>query len=626
MYANDKAMAERWEKHTPKGKKLPEKVKKQTNKNAELKSGFKRNSMDVKTQEPSDIQKLAQAAAHRELAKLASLGGLQAAYVADAAGADASERANALAGDRAREEDSNLIDDLFGQTSDAQRMINKRKRHANAAFAESDVARLLNVVDPSKLITKDHDQTLTGLAMVSGKKNKDKEERVLDRYKEIIRKYQEPVDMDGKRTSRETPFHLQSQGDLADRDMDIAGHTQQRKEHPINYWLNPLDRTGPINEIIDRWSRRSNAATAAPDSAIGRLAMGVGNVGTLGLLGALLGGEDAQNKLRRSAVDNRIFDEHSMPRKVKDDDKKSEKEKKAGVLGAGAGAALGAALQKRRNHPLLQIPGASFKSPIMDYLHKNLPMGSPLAGAALGGLTGHVGEEGLKGLANLFSGDSEEDKRKALAQRVAMLEGEKAGSEKQANLANIIKALKAFGKRTLAPAAGTGLVSYGIGKHKGYGQGFESGQDSIKNMSLKEIMDLAMPQLEVAKQASAIQELAKEAGNLETLEDNIHTLGNTVGRADLAVSTLPLRSSLLFNLVHDAKRKRDEKPAKKGDKDHSDAKKEASAIQELAKEAGKRGLWDNIHAKRKRGEKPAKKGDKDYPDEKSWKKTTKASK
>ena len=49
MYANDKAMAERWEKHTPKGKELPEKVKNQTNKNAELKSGFKRNFMDVKT-------------------------------------------------------------------------------------------------------------------------------------------------------------------------------------------------------------------------------------------------------------------------------------------------------------------------------------------------------------------------------------------------------------------------------------------------------------------------------------------------------------------------------------------------------------------------------------------------
>ena len=33
----------------------------------------------------------------------------------------------------------------------------------------------------------------------------------------------------------------------------------------------------------------------------------------------------------------------------------------------------------------------------------------------------------------------------------------------------------------------------------------------------------------------------------------------------------------------------------------------------------KKGLWDNVHAKKKRGEKPAKKGDKDYPDEKSWK-------
>lgn len=43
------------------------------------------------------------------------------------------------------------------------------------------------------------------------------------------------------------------------------------------------------------------------------------------------------------------------------------------------------------------------------------------------------------------------------------------------------------------------------------------------------------------------------------------------------------------------------------------------------KEAGKKGLWANIHAKRKRGEKPAKPGDKDYPDSKSWSKTVKSS-
>ena len=55
--------------------------------------------------------------------------------------------------------------------------------------------------------------------------------------------------------------------------------------------------------------------------------------------------------------------------------------------------------------------------------------------------------------------------------------------------------------------------------------------------------------------------------------------------------------------------------------------KEAAAgtayLGSVLEKAAKRGLWDNVHAKRKRGEKPAKKGDKDYPDEKSWKKTTK---
>ena len=39
-------------------------------------------------------------------------------------------------------------------------------------------------------------------------------------------------------------------------------------------------------------------------------------------------------------------------------------------------------------------------------------------------------------------------------------------------------------------------------------------------------------------------------------------------------------------------------------------------------EGKKKGLWDNIHAKRKRGEKPAKKGDPDYPDKKSWDEAT----
>jgi hypothetical protein len=35
-------------------------------------------------------------------------------------------------------------------------------------------------------------------------------------------------------------------------------------------------------------------------------------------------------------------------------------------------------------------------------------------------------------------------------------------------------------------------------------------------------------------------------------------------------------------------------------------------------EKKKKGLWANVHAKRKRGEKPAKKGDDDYPDKEAW--------
>lgn len=48
-------------------------------------------------------------------------------------------------------------------------------------------------------------------------------------------------------------------------------------------------------------------------------------------------------------------------------------------------------------------------------------------------------------------------------------------------------------------------------------------------------------------------------------------------------------------------------------------------VANMQKNAGKPGLWANIHAKRKRGEKPASPGDKDYPDSKNWKKVTEES-
>ena len=242
------------------------------------------------------------------------LGSLESSYVADAAGADALRRAAELASAEGMG-DEGLIDANFAQRADAIKRIADRKRHANAAFADNRLARLLNVVDPSQLLTDSPDATLTGLAMVSGKKDEEKEDKVIDEYKDLIREHQDKVDMDAEKTTRETPFHLLSQGDLADSDMDVAAHKQQRSENALNYWLNPFDRTGPLTELGDRAIRRINASVAYPDSAWGRFGMGLGNVGTLGLLGLLTGGEKAQQSLRRSAVENKIFDEHSMPEK-----------------------------------------------------------------------------------------------------------------------------------------------------------------------------------------------------------------------------------------------------------------------------------------------------------------------
>ena len=216
----------------------------------------------------------------------------------------------------------------------------------------------------------------------------------------------------------------------------------------------------------------------------------------------------------------------------------------------------------------------------------------------------------------------------------------KEAAEKQANLANIIKALKTLGKRT-ALFGGTGLAGYGIGR----GHGFDSGQESIKDMSLKEIMDLSMPKKEAAEATTS--DLAKGV-----IAGGVAGAGAGVGHNYLQnrknYNNL-VKADMLDYVEHIARHggfKGKLTPLRMTNFKGSALKgglggaglglllaalmggkeKEASAIQELAKEAGKRGLWDNIHAKRKRGEKPAKKGDKDYPDEKSWKKTTKASK
>jgi hypothetical protein len=89
-----------------------------------------------------------------------------------------------------------------------------------------------------------------------------------------------------------------------------------RDEKPWQYWLNPVDKSGPLTELLDRAKRRIGAGMAYPDSTLGRFGMGVGTAGTLGLLPLIAGGEKAQQSLRRSAAENEIYSDAATPEKA----------------------------------------------------------------------------------------------------------------------------------------------------------------------------------------------------------------------------------------------------------------------------------------------------------------------
>ncbi len=244
--------------------------------------------------------------------KVANLGGLEASYVADAAGADNFLRGLDVLTDKA-EPESGIFDDAMIDQANTGKVYQKRKRHAASNFAENPSARLLNVVDPTKLLTGDPNMTATGASMAVGKGNPEKRQRVLQKYKDVIHKYQDKLDPDGSITSRQTPFHRLHQAAMADQDTDIAGHVQQRNENALNYWLNPLDRTGPLHELAGRMDRRHLAGRADPDSTSGRFLRGLSDLPTAGLYSVLMGGEEAQQRLRRAAVQNKLYGEESMP-------------------------------------------------------------------------------------------------------------------------------------------------------------------------------------------------------------------------------------------------------------------------------------------------------------------------
>ena len=179
----------------------------------------------------------------------------------------------------------------------------------------------------------------------------------------------------------------------------------------------------------------------------------------------------------------------------------------------------------------------------------------PLLTALLGGIAGHQGTKAVFGKSLTERAKAKEKERAAArAEVLEDLFGQKEAYDKQANrLASIAKVLKSFGKRTALPAAGVGGVSYGVGRHHGY----ESGQESVKDMTIQEIFDRSRLGASI-KSPKQTANASKEAAGKPGLWANIH-----------------------------AKRKRGEKPAKPGDEDYPDAKSWKKTTNESKKKTKK---------------------------------------
>jgi len=349
-----------------------------------------------------------------------ALGTVQGAYVADATGATSEERAadkiTERFGDR---NDLGAYDSLLTGLAPYSKQIHKRIRRGASRQAESGALRHLSNLDPTR---EGGTEGLVGLATGLGSKDTSDQEAVTaERYKKKIKSHQAKLsDPDGETTKRQTPWHLGMQGRFANLDSDVAGHAYHRKETPLSYWLNPLDKTGPFMELGNRAQRRMTAGGAEPEDTVGRFAMNA-----IPLASLIMGGEGAKQKIRRTADKNDIYAPEAKP-DIKD-------------LAKAAALSIPPELLAK-----MQAMGPSSTNALKT-------LGGALGGGTLGGLTGAGGAVGatVGGLKGLFSDPGEDEEGNKKSRLMAALKGTLGGG-----------ALGAAGG--LAVGAG-GLAGVGLG-------------------------------------------------------------------------------------------------------------------------------------------------------------------
>ena len=170
-------------------------------------------------------------------------------------------------------------------------------------------------------------------------------------------------------TKNETTWHKSLQGMFADKDYAIAGHAWNRKNHPLQYWLNPLVRTGPLSELSDRLIRRNLAGVTEPETTGSRAFRA-----SVPLMGEIMGGQAAQDKLRASASAANLY-------------KTAMRDRRPVIYGLLGGAGVGglAGLIAPGHQTVYDKDGTPSKG------KKNTRLVGALGGALTGGAVGGMG-------------------------------------------------------------------------------------------------------------------------------------------------------------------------------------------------------------------------------------------
>ena len=241
-----------------------------------------------------------------EQEKKPKLGPLEHAYVADAVGASPHVRLSETLPGKIKPE-SGWYDRLLAAAAPLNKTYGERVQVGASRMADSPKLRLMSAFDPTA--NKDQAGLVELLAAGNWGQESDLLAKAREKYKNIIKPHQDKLlDPNGPVTSRETPWHMSMQAMLADKDTDIAGHTYLRKERPGHYWLNPMSKAGPLRELTDRMLRRGLSGIADHESTAGRFAASL-----VPFYPQIIGGTEAQNKLRRLAYKNKMYDPAAEP-------------------------------------------------------------------------------------------------------------------------------------------------------------------------------------------------------------------------------------------------------------------------------------------------------------------------